>query len=126
METTLYALLNNNKELNNLIGENNIYPIFCTNLGKKASLEYEYRDIKIGIINQSQFSINIISKNYDFIIQVKNLLNKILANKLYTQFRDLNNYRFNIMLSGGSSPLYRNDLKIYQINLNYIVKWLEI
>ena len=126
METTLYALLNNNEELNALIGDNNIYPIFCTNLGEKASLEYEYRDIKIGIINQSQFSINIISKNYDFIIEVKALLNKILTNKLYTQFRDLNNYRFNIMLSGGSSPLYRDDLKIYQINLNYIVKWLEI
>lgn len=125
METTLYKLLNNNEELINLIGENRIFPIFATDL-KQCALEYEYRDLKSGIVNQSQFSINIIWNDYDFILNVKNLLNEILIDKLNTQYRELNGYKFNIMLSGGSSPLYRNDLKIYQINLNYIVKWIKI
>lgn len=125
METTLYKLLNNNEELINLIGENRIFPIFATDL-KQCALEYEYRDLKSGIVNQSQFSINIIWNEYDFILNVKNLLNEILIDKLNTQYRELNGYKFNIMLSGGSSPLYRNDLKIYQINLNYIVKWIKI
>lgn len=125
METTLYKLLNNNEELINLIGENRIFPIFATDL-KQCALEYEYRDLKSGIVNQSQFSINIIWNDYDFILDVKNLLNGILIDKLNTQYRELNGYKFNIMLSGGSSPLYRDDLKIYQINLNYIVKWIKI
>lgn len=125
METTLYKLLNNNEELINLIGENRIFPIFATDL-KQCALEYEYRDLKSGIVNQSQFSINIIWNDYDFILNVKNLLNEILIDKLNTQYRELNGYKFNIMLSGGSSPLYRDDLKIYQINLNYIVKWIKI
>lgn len=125
METTLYKLLNNNEELINLIGENRIFPIFATDL-KQCALEYEYRDLKSGIVNQSQFSINIIWNDYDFILNVKNLLNEILIDRLNTQYKELNGYKFNIMLSGGSSPLYRNDLKIYQINLNYIVKWIKI
>lgn len=125
METTLYKLLNNNEELINLIGENRIFPIFATDL-KQCALEYEYRDLKSGIVNQSQFSINIIWNDYDFILNVKNLLNEILIDKLNTQYRELNGYKFNIMLSGGSSPLYRDDLKVYQINLNYIVKWIKI
>ncbi|MGL4452175.1 MAG: hypothetical protein ACRCX8_19570 [Sarcina sp.] len=126
MELTLYALLNNNTELNNLIGENNIFPVFCTNLGRKASLEYEYSLVKSGLVNQSRFAINIISKNYDFIIDVQQLLNKILVNKLDTEFNVADNYKFNIRLGGGSSPLYRPDLKIYEVNLIYIVKWLEV
>lgn len=125
METTLYKLLNNNEELINLIGENRIFPIFATDL-KQCALEYEYRDLKSGIVNQSQFSINIIWNDYDFILNVKNLLNEILIDKLNTQYKELNGYKFNIMLSGGSSPLYRDDLKVYQINLNYIVKWIKI
>lgn len=125
METTLYKLLNNNEELINLIGENRIFPIFATDL-KQCTLEYEYRDLKSGIVNQSQFSINIIWNDYDFILNVKNLLNEILIDRLNTQYKELNGYKFNIMLSGGSSPLYRDDLKIYQINLNYIVKWIKI
>ncbi|ENZ01688.1 hypothetical protein HMPREF1092_00922 [Clostridium thermobutyricum] len=125
METTLYKLLNNNEELINLIGENRIFPIFATDL-KQCALEYEYRDLKSGIVNQSQFSINIIWNDYDFILNVKSLLNEILIDKLNTQYKELNGYKFNIMLSGGSSPLYRDDLKVYQINLNYIVKWIKI
>ncbi len=125
METTLYKLLNNNEELINLIGENRIFPIFATDL-KQCALEYEYRDLKSGIVNQSQFSINIIWNDYDFILNVKNLLNEILIDRLNTQYKELNGYKFNIMLSGGSSPLYRDDLKVYQINLNYIVKWIKI
>lgn len=125
METTLYKLLNNNEELINLIGENRIFPIFATDL-KQCTLEYEYRDLKSGIVNQSQFSINIIWNDYDFILNVKSLLNEILIDRLNTQYKELNGYKFNIMLSGGSSPLYRDDLKIYQINLNYIVKWIKI
>ncbi|WP_317311314.1 hypothetical protein [Clostridium thermobutyricum] len=125
METTLYKLLNNNEELINLIGENRIFPIFATDL-KQCALEYEYRDLKSGIVNQSQFSINIIWNDYDFILDVKNLLNEILIDRLNTQYKELNGYKFNIMLSGGSSPLYRDDLKVYQINLNYIVKWIKI
>lgn len=126
METTLYSLLNNNEELNNVIGENNIYFIDCTNVSDKASLVYTYRLVKSGIINQSQLSIDILSKNYDFIIEVRELLNKILVNKLGDDFRVSDNYKFNIQLSGGSSPLYRQDLKIYQVNLNYIVKYIDI
>lgn len=125
METTLYKLLNNNEKLITLIGENRIFPIFATDL-KKCTLEYEYRDLKSGIVNQSQFSINIIWNDYDFILDVKNLLNEILIDRLNTQYKELNGYKFNIMLSGGSSPLYRDDLKVYQINLNYIVKWIKI
>lgn len=125
METTLYSLLNNNKELNKLIGENRIFPIFATNMDR-CSLEYEYRDLKSGVVNQSQFSINIIWSDYDFIIKVKNLLNQILINPIQDNFKILNGFKFNMSLSGSSSPLYRPDLKIYQVNLNYLIKWMKL
>lgn len=125
MEIEILNFLRNNEELKNLIGENRFFPIFATDISKPA-LEYQFRDIRGGIVKQSQLSINVIWSNYDFILKIVEVLNSILDFKLSTEFITVDNIQFNSMISGGSTPLYRQDLKLYQKNLNYLINWRTI
>lgn len=125
MEDILYSMMVNDEKLIKLLGsKNNIYPIFATSLNGNV-IEYEYRDIKNDLIITSNFSINIVGANYDTLNDIKKELYKLFLNDLPSNYSSYDKYQFNIMLSGAGAPLYRDDKKIYMINLNFLIRWRE-
>lgn len=130
MQQAIIKYLINNKELNEIINiKENLFPIYALIPESSLSslinpvMEYQYRDLRGGIEKQSQFSINIIGTNYSNIVNVQMALNKILDFNLSTDFIFYEGVQFNSRISGGSTPLFREDLKLYQINLNYLISW---
>lgn len=130
MQQSIIKYLVNNKELNEVIDvKDNLFPIYALIQESTLSalinpvMEYQYRDLRGGYEKQSQFSINIIGINYMNIVKVQMALNKILDFNLNTDFIIFDKVKFNSQISGGSTPLFREDLKLYQVNLNYLIKW---
>lgn len=130
MQQSIIKYLVNNKELNEVINvKDNLFPIYALIPESTLSslinpvMEYQYRDLRGGYEKQSQFSINIIGINYMNIVKVQMALNKILDFNLNTDFIIFDKVKFNSQISGGSTPLFREDLKLYQVNLNYLIKW---
>lgn len=130
MQQSIIKYLVNNKELNEVIDvKDNLFPIYALIQESTLSalinpvMEYQYRDLRGGCEKQSQFSINIIGINYMNIVKVQIALNKILDFNLNTDFITFDKVKFNSQISGGSTPLFREDLKLYQVNLNYLIKW---
>lgn len=123
MEEALYSMLINDEKLIDLLGsKDNIYPIFADEL-KGNIIEYEYRDIKNDLVNTSNLSLNLVGEDYDTLLEIKQELYKLLLCKQKTDYRIYKNYKYNSMLSGSSTPLYRDDKKIFLININFLIKW---
>lgn len=124
MEIALIKYINSCQDLINLIGKNRLFPLFATDVTKPA-LEYQFRHLRGGIVKQSQLSINVIWTDYDLILQIKAVLDNLLDFPLPSNFITVENIQFNSRIGGGSTPLYRPDLKLYQINLNFLVNWRQ-
>ena len=77
MEIEILNYLRASEELTNLIGENRFFPIYATDI-KSPALEYQYRPLRGGVVKQSQLSINVIWSNYDEILEIIKVLNKLL------------------------------------------------
>lgn len=125
IQIAILKYLNSSQELQNLIGKDRFFPVFAFDLSSPA-LEYQVRILKGGIIKQSQLSINIIWSDYDFILEIQECLNSLLDFNLPSEFITIENIKFNSRVSGSSTPLYRPDLKVYQINMNFIINWRTI
>ncbi|WP_055068935.1 hypothetical protein [Clostridium massiliamazoniense] len=130
MQQSIIQYLVNSKDLNEVINvKDNLFPIYAlipeSTLSSLVNpvMEYQYRDLRGGYEKQSQFSINIIGINYMNIVKVQMALNKILDFNLNTDFIIFDKVKFNSQISGGSTSLFREDLKLYQVNLNYLIKW---
>lgn len=133
MQESIIKYLINNKEVNEVICVlDNLFPVYALvpedtlNALENPVMEYQYRDLKGGYEKQSQFSINIIGTNYRNIVKVQNIINKVLDFSLSTEFINFDKVKFNSQLSGGSSPLFREDLRLYQVNLNFLIRWRYI
>lgn len=122
IEISLLNYMKNSEKLKNLIGENRFFPLFAYDLSSPA-LEYQFRMLRGGILKQSQLSINIIWSDYDYILKIRDVLNSLLDFDLQDEFLTIDNLKFNSRIGGGSTPLYRADLKLYQININFIINW---
>ena len=125
MEIALINYINNYPALQNLIGENRMFPLFATDITSPA-LEFTYRELSGAVLKQSQLSINILWTHYDKILEIKNLLREILDFELADYFMSYHGFFFNSQLSGSSSPIYRPDIQLFQVNLNFIIKWRKI
>lgn len=125
MLPTLIKYLNSYEPLVNLIGPNRLFPIMATDLSNPA-LEYTYKYVMGGIIKQSQFSINIVWNNYDDILKIEESLLSALDMELSDQFITMGQVQFNSRVTGGSVPMYRADMKLYMVNINFIIKWRKV
>lgn len=124
MEIDIKEYLNNNEELINLIGKDNLYPIFTTVIDY-TSLVYNFKHLTGGLVKQSQLELRIISNDYDFAKIIEGCLIKILDRDGAEIYIPYGNTFFRCELSG-SGCLYRDDLQMYENTLFFIVKWRKI
>lgn len=126
MIEALYNYINNNPQVISLIGENSMYPIFSTNI-TKPGLVYNYKPGKKMLTTyQDILSINIIWSDFDEIIQIEKLLNKLLHFITPNVFVELDGYYFNSQNAGGGGYIYNNSLMIYEKTINFKITWKEL
>ncbi|WP_055069429.1 hypothetical protein [Clostridium massiliamazoniense] len=130
MQQSIIKYLINNNELNDIINvKNNLYPIYALipdeNIGNLTNpvMEYQYIDLKGGLEKQSQLSINIIGTNYNNMVNVQTVLNKILDFNTTSEFIFYDKIKFNSQIKTGTPPTYKEETQLYQINSNYLIKW---
>lgn len=100
-------------------------PSFITEINK-LGVAYTFTDISAGHLSKSQLTLNVISGNYDEIMEMHDRLKELLAMEEDSCFVTSGNTRFRCVLSAGGGQLFNTETQCWEISRYYIIDWRTI
>lgn len=114
--------INTDTEIISKIGFDSVYLLYTTDI-YKPSIIYEIKPIIGGIVKQSQLQLKILSDDAELVLELEEKLDKLFDFTIQDPNKILiNDISFRSEKSGGGL-LFREDLKVYENTLIYIMKW---
>ena len=114
--------INTDSNIVTKIGSNRVFLLYTTDISK-PSIVYEIKPIIGGIIKQSQLQLKLLTNDAELVLELEEDLDRLFDFNIQDYNKILiNDISFRSEKSGGGL-LFRDDLKVYENTLIYIVKW---